>query len=371
MLIAVPKERFPGEHRVALIPGDVARLVRLGASVAIEAGLGEGIRVPDTAYAEAGATVHTDPGQLLAGADMVLRLRKPDAGDIDMLKPGCLHVGYLDPFHEPGLLERFASRGVHAVAMELIPRTTRAQKMDALSSQASLAGYAAVILAAERTDRVLPMMTTPAGTINPCRVFVVGAGVAGLQAIATAKRLGARVDAFDTRPVVAEQVRSLGARFMEIDLGETGQTKDGYAKALTPEQLAIQRAAMAKQCALSDVVITTAQVFGRKAPVIITREMVSGMRPGSLLVDLAVESGGNVEGAVAGQETDVNGVRILGLTNMPGRVAVHASQMYSANLYNFVDEFWDKEAGHIRLSLEDDILEGCLVVYNGEVRFKT
>jgi NAD(P) transhydrogenase subunit alpha len=371
MLIAVPKERFPGEHRVAMIPGDVARLARLGARVVVEAGLGEGIRVPDSAYEEAGATVHADAKAMLSDADIVLRLRKPEAGDIDMLKPGCLHVSYLDPFNEPELLRHFAQRGVHAAAMEMIPRTTRAQKMDALSSQASLSGYVAVILAAERTDRVLPMMTTPAGTINPCRVFVVGAGVAGLQAIATAKRLGARVDAFDTRPVVAEQVRSLGARFLEIDLGETGQTKDGYAKALTPEQLAIQRAAMAKQCALSDVVITTAQVFGRKAPVIITREMVAGMRPGSLLVDLAVESGGNVEGAVAGQETDVNGVCIIGLTNLPSRVAVHASQMYSANLYHFVDEFWDKEGGTIRLSLDDDIQESCLVVFNGVVRFKS
>lgn len=369
MLIAVPTETHPGEHRTPIIPNDVARLVKLGAEVAVQSGAGGGIRVSDQDYEAAGARMYTDRQALLRDADVVLRLRKPDPAEISLLKPGCLHVSYLEPFSERAMIAQFAEKGVNAVAMELIPRSTRAQKMDALSSQASLAGYVAVILAAERTDKVLPMMTTPAGTINPCRVFVIGAGVAGLQAIATAKRLGARVDAFDTRPVVAEQVRSLGARFLEIDLGETGQTKDGYAKALTEEQLAIQRAAMAKQCALSDIVITTAQVFGRKAPIIVTKDMVAGMRPGSLLVDLAVETGGNVEGAVAGEEVDINGVRILGLANMPGRVAVHASQVYSANLYNFIEEFWDKEHKTLKLSLEDDILQSCLVAFNNEIRF--
>lgn len=371
MLIGIPKETHPGELRVAVVPADVARLVKLGAEVAVQTGIGAGIRASDADYEAAGARLVEDSVALLGQSDVVLRLRKPQPAELKHLKPGSLHISYLDPFHEKELIGQFATQGVNAVAMELIPRTTRAQKMDALSSQASLAGYAAVILAAERIDKVLPMMTTPAGTINPCRVFVIGAGVAGLQAIATTKRLGARVDAFDTRPVVAEQVRSLGARFMEVDLGETGQTKDGYAKALTEAQLAIQRAAMAKQCALSDIVITTAQVFGRKAPIIITKDMVAGMRPGSLLVDLAVETGGNVEGAVLDQEVDVNGVRILGLANMPGRVAVHASQMYSANLYNFIDEFWDKEQKAVALSLDDDILQSCLVTFNREVRFSS
>jgi NAD(P) transhydrogenase subunit alpha len=239
--------------------------------------------------------------------------------------------------------------------------------MDALSSQASLAGYVAVLIAAERLPRILPMMMTPAGTISPSRVFVIGAGVAGLQAIATAKRLGARVDAFDTRPVVEEQVRSLGAKFVKVDLGETGQTKDGYAKELTPEQQAKQREAMASVCAHSDIVITTAQLFGRKAPIIITKEMVARMKPGSVIVDLAVETGGNVEGSVAGEEVDINGVKVVGLANLPARVAVHASQMYSANLCGLIEDFWDKDAKAFVLKRDDEIVRGCLVTDGGAV----
>ncbi len=368
MQIGIPKETYPGELRAVVIPSDVARFIKLGASVTVESGLGAGIRVSDADYEKAGAKVSSNRADILGQSDIVLRLRKPEPADVKMLRKGCIHISYLDPFNEKALLGQLAEQGVSAIAMEMIPRTTRAQKMDALSSQASLAGYAAVLLAAERMDKTLPMMTTPAGTINPCRVFIIGAGVAGLQAIATSKRLGARVDAFDTRPAVAEQVRSLGARFFEVDLGETGQTKDGYAKALTEEQLAIQREAMAKQCALSDIVITTAQVFGRKAPIIITKEMVAGMRPGSIVVDLAIETGGNVEGAVLGQEVDVNGVRIFGLENMACKVAVDASQMYSANLYNLIDEFWDKEQKTLPLNLEDDIIQGCLMTHEGQIR---
>jgi NAD(P) transhydrogenase subunit alpha len=368
MLIGIPKETHPGEPRTVLIPNDVKRLVQLGASIIFEKGLGAGIRVPDEDYVKAGAVAAGHRNEVLA-ADLVLRLRKPDAADIPLLKKGAIHISYLDPFNEAALLDQLAGAGITSLCMELIPRSTRAQKMDSLSSQASLAGYAAVLLAAERSDRVFPMMTTPAGTINPSRVFVIGAGVAGLQAIATAKRLGARVDAFDTRPVVAEQIRSLGARFLEVDLGETGQTKDGYAKALTEEQLQIQRDAMAKQCAMSDVVITTAQVFGRKAPIIITRDMVAGMKPGSIIVDLAVETGGNVEGAELGREVDVNGVRIIGLANLPGKVAVNASQMYSANLYNLVEEFWNKETASFRLDMDDDILKSCVVTHDGQKLF--
>jgi NAD(P) transhydrogenase subunit alpha len=251
--------------------------------------------------------------------------------------------------------------------MEMIPRITRAQKMDVLSSQANLAGYVAVIIAAERIAKIFPMMMTPAGTISPARVFVVGVGVAGLQAIATAKRLGARVEAFDTRPVVEEQVKSLGARFVKIDLGETGQTKDGYAKVLTEEQLQKQREGMAKVCAASDVVITTAQLFGRKAPLIITDEMVAGMARGSVLVDLAVESGGNIAGSQPDEEVDVNGVRIIGLANLPGKVAVNASQMFSSNMHALVDEFWDAEQKRFVLDVEDEIIQGCVITHKGEV----
>jgi len=251
--------------------------------------------------------------------------------------------------------------------MEMIPRTTRAQKMDALSSQASLSGYAAVIVAADHIQKIFPMMMTPAGTIQPCKVFIIGAGVAGLQAIATAKRLGAKVDAFDTRAVAKSDVLSLGAKFVEVDLGETGQTAQGYAKALTDEQLKKQREVMKQYCMQADVVITTAQLFGRKAPLIVTKDMVDGMKPGSVLVDLAVESGGNVEGSVAGKTVERNGVKIIGLKNMPARVALNASLMYSNNLYNLLDEFWNDETKQFDLKLDDDIIQSCLITHAGKI----
>jgi NAD(P) transhydrogenase subunit alpha len=249
----------------------------------------------------------------------------------------------------------------------MLPRTTRAQKMDVLSSQANLAGYAMVIIAAQRLKKILPMMVTPAGTISPSRVFVIGAGVAGLQAIATARRLGAIVEAFDTREVVEEQVQSLGAKFVKIALGETGQTKDGYAKALTPEQLEKQRMGIARVCANSDIVITTAQVPGRKAPRIITAEMIKGMNPGSVIVDMAVASGGNVEGSEIDKEVEIEGVRVIGIKNLPSLVASHASQMYSANMYNFFHEFWDAENKVFTLNQDDDIIAGCLITDKGEL----
>jgi NAD(P) transhydrogenase subunit alpha len=239
--------------------------------------------------------------------------------------------------------------------------------MDVLSSQASLAGYVAVILAAERLEKIVPMMMTPSGTIAPARIFINGAGVAGLQAIATARRLGARVEAFDTRTVVEEEVQSLGAKFVKIDLGETGQTADGYAKALTDEQLQIQRQAMTEHCASADIVITTAQVFGKKSPLIITKEMIAVMKEGAVVVDLAAEGGGNVEGVVLGEEIVTGGVRIIGFENIPGRVAVHASQMYSKNLANFVLEYWDAEAKTMKLRLDDEIIKGCLVTHKHEI----
>ena len=251
--------------------------------------------------------------------------------------------------------------------MEMIPRTTLSQKMDALSSQANLAGYVAVMMAANSLDRLLPMMMTPAGTIKPARVFVIGAGVAGLQAIATAKRLGAKVTAFDTRPVVAEQVRSVGAKFLEIDLGETGETKDGYARELTPEQIEMQRQGQKAAIAESDIVITTAQVFGRKAPVLVTTDMVEAMQPGSVIVDMAAETGGNVEGSVAGQEAVVNGVTIIGQGNWPNFVSRDASQMYSSNLLNMVSEYWDEENKSFSLDLDNEIIKGCLITHGGAI----
>jgi NAD(P) transhydrogenase subunit alpha len=367
MNIVIPRENHPDETRVALIPEHVARLAAAGATVSIESGLGNLLRIEDDAYTDAGATVVEDRTALLQGADMVLRIRKPAPEEVELLKKGAIYVSLMDPFNEKELIDMFLSNGISAISMEMIPRITRAQKMDVLSSQANLAGYVAVIIAAERLHKIFPMMMTPAGTIAPARVFVIGAGVAGLQAIATAKRLGARVEAFDTRPVVEEQVKSLGARFVKIDLGETGQTRDGYARALTDEQLQKQRAGMAKICAASDVVITTAQLFGRKAPLIVTEDMIQGMQKGSVIVDLAVESGGNVAGSQPNQEVDRGGVTIIGLANLPGKVAVHASQMYSSNLFNLVDEFWNTDQKRFELDFEDDIIKGCVITHEGQI----
>lgn len=367
MQIVVPAETWANERRVALIPDSVKKLVRAGFGVTVESGLGRHAGFSDADYQEAGAELSSDRTALLASGDIVLRVRKPEAADVAQLKKGAIHVSYLDPYNEHELVDALAAQGVTAISMEMIPRTTRAQKMDALSSQANLAGYVMVILAAQHLDRILPMMMTPAGTLSPAKVFVIGAGVAGLQAIATAKRLGARVEAFDTRPVVAEQVQSLGAKFVEIDLGETGQTKDGYAKELTPEQLEMQRQGMKEVISQSDIVITTAQVFGRPAPRIVTSDMVAAMKSGGVIVDMAVDSGGNVEGSRPDETVEVDGVSILGMSNLPSQVSTDASQMYSSNLFNLVTEYWDEENKVFNLDLEDDILKGCVITHDGTI----
>ncbi|UTA47805.1 Re/Si-specific NAD(P)(+) transhydrogenase subunit alpha [Simiduia sp. 21SJ11W-1] len=367
MLIGIPRELDAGETRVPLLPDGVKKLVAANATVVIETGLGASLQIPDCAYTEVGATLAVSRDALLGQADVLLRLRKPPLDEITKLKRGAIHISFLDPFNEHALVDAFAKQGVTAISMEMIPRITRSQKMDALSSQANLAGYAMVVLAADRLDRILPMMMTPAGTITPARVFVIGAGVAGLQAIATAKRLGARVDAFDTRPVVKEQVESLGAKFLEIDLGETGQTAGGYAKQLTAEQIEMQRQGQMNVMANSDIVITTAQVFGRKAPRIITKEMLAVMKPGAIVVDMAVDSGGNVEGSEPDREVDIGGVKVIGYRNLPGRVAQNASQMYSNNLINLVFDYWQKEDASFSLNLEEEILKGCVITHGGEL----
>lgn len=371
MRIAIPRETHPGENRVPIIPDVAKKLVGMGAELAIEAGMGLGSGFTDAEYEEAGAQVVADRASLLASADMVLRLRKPELAEISQLKTGSIHISFLDPFNEHELINAFKARGVTAISMEMIPRSTRSQKMDALSSQANLAGYVMVMLATQYLPRIFPMMMTPAGTLKPAKVFIIGAGVAGLQAIATAKRLGAKVTAFDTRPVVAEQVHSLGAKFLDIDLGETGQTADGYAKELTPEQIQIQREAQKATIADSDVVITTAQVFGRKAPLIVTRDMVEGMVSGSVVVDMAAESGGNVEGSVANEVVDINGVSVVGLGNLANEVCRDASQMYAANLFALVEDSWDEEAKSFKIDFEHDILPGCIITHGGEVVHET
>ncbi|MGB5325584.1 MAG: NAD(P) transhydrogenase subunit alpha [Pseudomonadales bacterium] len=362
MRIAIPKEIEAGEKRAALVPDSVKKLVSLGAEVQVEEGLGVAAGFPDGEYAEAGAQIRSDRANLLGEADMVLRVRKPSLDEVAQLKPGSVHASFLDPFNETSLIDALCERNVSAISMEMIPRSTRSQKMDALSSQANLAGYVMVLKAASYLPSILPMMMTPAGTLKPAKVFVIGAGVAGLQAIATAKRLGAQVTAFDTRSEVAEQVQSVGAKFLEIDLGETGSTKDGYARELTPEQLEMQREAQRSVIAGSDIVITTAQVFGRKPPVIVPRDFVAGMRAGSVVIDMAAETGGNVEGSVPGEVVEINGVNVVGTGNWANEVARDASQMYSSNLFNLVEEFWDAEKNRFVVDFENDLV-GCVVTH--------
>jgi NAD(P) transhydrogenase subunit alpha len=365
MQIVVPAETWANERRVALIPDSVKKLTKAGLSVTVESGLGSQSGFSDADYSDAGATISSDRNELISIGDIVLRVRKPASEEVKLLKNGAIQVSYLDPYNEHELVDSLVTQGVTSISMEMIPRTTRAQKMDALSSQANLAGYVMVLLAASKLDRILPMMMTPAGTLSPAKVFVIGAGVAGLQAIATAKRLGARVEAFDTRPVVAEQVQSLGGKFVEIDLGETGQTKDGYAQELTSEQLEQQRLGMKNVISESDIVITTAQLFGRPAPRIITADMVAAMKKGGVIVDMAVDSGGNVEGSKPDATVDINGVSVIGVSNLPAQVSSDASQMYSSNLYNLINEYWDEESKTFNLDLEDDILRGCVITHEG------
>jgi H+-translocating NAD(P) transhydrogenase subunit alpha len=356
----------PPERRLALVPAAIEKLRKLDHVVRLPHGYGAPLHLGDAELERAGAEM-VAAEEAAAGADTVLVVAPPAPEALAGLKAGATVVGFLDPFFALPTVRALAARGLRALCVELMPRTTYAQKMDALSSQASLAGYVAVLLAAQRIDKVLPMMSTPAGTISPARVFVLGVGVAGLQAIATAKRLGARVDAYDTRPVVAEQVRSLGARFVEFDLGgEQGQTAQGYAQALTEEQLERQRVQMAKVVAQSDVVITTAQVFGRAAPRLLSAAAIAGMKPGSVVVDLAASTGGNVEGTVAGEEVRTpEGVRLIGLHPLPASVARDASAMYAANLVHLIAHAW--QGGALR-GVDDEIVAGVLLTEDGVVR---
>ena len=366
MLIAVPKETKVGESRTPLTPECVKKLNRMGAEISVESSVGTNIGFSDEDYRQAGAKIVSDKIELLEFADVVLRVQKPLLSEVQLLKPGSIHVSFLDPFNEPDLVNALMARSISSVSMEMIPRSTRSQKMDALSSQANLSGYVMVMKAAQYLPSIMPMMMTPAGTLKPAKVFVIGAGVAGLQAIATAKRLGAQVTAFDTRREVAEQVKSVGAKFLDIDLGETGSTKDGYAKALTPEQLEIQKTAQREVIVSSDVVITTAQIFGRKPPVIVPKDFVQAMKPGSVVIDMAAESGGNVEGSKPGEVVNINGVQIVGTGNWPNEVPLHASQMFSNNLFNFVSEFWNSDTKSVELDFENDLID-CVITHDGSI----
>jgi NAD(P) transhydrogenase subunit alpha len=350
----VPRETERGERRVALVPESVPKLTALGLDVVVERGAGEAASFPDGAYAEAGAQVGDDA----LGADIVVKVAKPTAQEVERLHDGAVLVGFLQPLTDAEGLERLAQHGVTAFAMESIPRITRAQPMDALSSQATVGGYKAVLLAAERLPRFFPMLMTAAGTVTPAKVLVLGAGVAGLQAIATARRLGAVVSSFDVRPVVKEQVESLGATFLELSVrGE--ETEGGYARELTPEQQAQQQAELAERIADFDVVITTALVPGRPAPRLIPASAVEAMRPGSVIVDLAAEAGGNCELTKPGEETVAHDVTIVGFTNLPSTMPYHASQLYSRNVTALVQLL--VADGELKLDWDDEIVAGACV----------
>lgn len=360
----VELEKDPRETRVALIPSDAKKLISAGWTVCVEKDAGLNAGFSDKEYEDAGAQIVGS--EFAKEADFVVSIRKPSEESIKGYKSGSFHLSLLDPFNEKQTLKAFADANVTAASFEMIPRSTIAQKMDVLSSQSNLAGYCAVIRAAGLSNKIMPMMMTPAGTISPLKFFIIGVGVAGLQAIATAKRLGARVEAFDTRPVVEEQVKSLGAKFVKIDLGQTGQTTQGYAKELTAEQIEMQRKAMAKVCAQADVVITTAKLFGRKAPLLVTAEMVAGMKPNSVIVDMATAGGGNVEGSVADETViSANGVKIVGDTCLEAQVPATASQMYSANVVNFIGHF--TKDGNFAVDMEDPIMKSCVVVKEGRI----
>lgn len=371
MTIGVPRETFPGENRVALVPNAVPGLIKAGIQVRIESGAGVAAGYSDDAYHAAGAQID-DRVVLFEKSDIVACVRALGANlpglerDLAGYRFGTTLVGMLDPLSDPEPISAAASKGIRAFALELLPRITRAQAMDVLSSQSNLAGYKAVLLAAAEVPKVLPMMTTAAGTITPARVLVVGAGVAGLQAIATARRLGAVVSAYDIRPDTRQQVESLGARFVDLGLDTEGtQDKGGYAKAMDEEFYRLQRKALAKVCADSDIVITTALIPGRRSPLLITKEAVTGMKPGSVVVDLAAERGGNCELTVADQVVDVDGVRVCGPTNLPATVPFHASALYSKNMTTFLNLL--VREGEIKLDLEDEIIRETLLTDGGKV----
>ncbi len=371
MKIAVAKEIEVGERRVALIPDTVSRLVKQGLEVWVEAGAGEQAFFSDAAYEAAGATVIADTAHLWGNADVLLKVSPPrERGDgqheADLLRDGAMLIGFLDPLGTPTLAKRLADRRVTAFSIELIPRTSRAQSMDALSSQAGVAGYKATLIAAAALPKFFPMLTTAAGTIAPAKVFIIGAGVAGLQAIATARRLGAVVEAFDIRPAVKEEVQSLGAKFVEVKLEEETVAAGGYAKEVSEAAKQKTQDAIAEHVKVSDIVITTAQVPGRKAPRLVTGEMIAQMKPGSVVVDLAADQGGNCEGSEAGKDVVRNGVTIIGPTNLPSSMPVHASQMYAKNILTLV-QYLVKD-GAINLNFEDDIINSACVTHAGEVR---
>ncbi|MBH0239429.1 Re/Si-specific NAD(P)(+) transhydrogenase subunit alpha [Methylobrevis albus] len=369
MKIAVPLEVHPEETRVAATPDTVKRFVGLGAEVVVQSGAGTLSRIPDADYEAAGASIAATAAETYSGAVVVLKVRRPAAEELPLITGGALVVATMDPYGSEDAVKAMAEAGIAAVAMEFMPRITRAQVMDVLSSQANLAGYQAVIDAAGVYDRAFPMMMTAAGTVPAARVFVMGAGVAGLQAIATARRLGAVVSATDVRPASKEQVESLGAKFVAVEDEEfkAAETAAGYAKPMSAEYQAKQAALVAEHIRKQDVVITTALIPGRPAPRLVSSAMIASMRPGSVLVDLAVERGGNVEGAVAGEIAEVGAVRIVGYRNVAGRIAATASQLYAKNLFAFVETLIDKDTKSLAVNWDDELVKATVLTRDGAV----
>ena len=369
MKLSVPKETHPQETRVAISPETAKKFRALNLDVVIERGAGTGAGFADAEYEAAGARLAGDGATLLSGANLVLKVRAPTDAELAAMAPGTALVGMLSPYGTREAVDAYAAAGVDAFAMELVPRISRAQSMDVLSSQANLAGYKAVIDASAEFARAMPMMMTAAGTVPPARVFVLGAGVAGLQAIATARRLGAIVSATDVRPAVKEQVESLGASFVMVESEETqaAETAGGYAREMSEDYRRRQAKLVAEHLAKQDIVITTALIPGRPAPVLITEEMVESMKPGSIIVDLAVEQGGNCPLSRAGEIADHHGVRIIGHVNVPGRLPVDASALYARNLYNFISPFVDGESGDIEFDWNDELVTGTGLTRGGSV----
>ncbi|MDP6538827.1 MAG: Re/Si-specific NAD(P)(+) transhydrogenase subunit alpha [Planctomycetota bacterium] len=364
MQVFIPTESAPGETRVAATPETVARLVKRGVAVTVQAGAGARSYFVDEAFRKAGAEIADAAAP--AGAALVARVQPPSAEEIEVLAEGSVLVGHVFATADRSRAERLASRGVTTFAMELVPRTSRAQTMDALSSQATVAGYKAVILAAESLDKLCPLLMTAAGTVKPARAVVFGAGVAGLQAIATARRLGCVVEATDIRAAAKEQVESLGARFIDVPGAEDMEDEGGYAREADEEFLARQREEVARRVEGADIVITTAQIPGRPAPRLVSEELVRSMRPGSVIVDLAVESGGNCELSVPGETVECHGVRIVGQRNLPASVPRDASSLYAKNVLALLGLMYDGE-GAFALDLEDDVLAGCLLTHGGAI----
>ena len=367
MHIAFLKESIASEARVAVLPETVKKLTALQAEISIESNIGTALEIADNQYEEAGGRINSDRNTLLTEADLLASVQKPNLNDIPHLKKGATCISFINPNNDAIILSKLAEQNINTISMDMIPHTTLAQKMDAISSQANISGYAAIVFGAQHLKTILPMMITPSGTITPARTLIIGAGVAGLQAIATAKRLGAYVEAFDTRPAAQEQIISLGAKCIKINMPHTDEKKYGYAAQLTDTQLKQQQTAMEKALIQADLIVTTAKVFGKPAPRLITQAMMQCMKPGSVIVDMAVDTGGNVEGSKLNEVVEINHVKIIGIHPLCNLFPMTASEMYANNIYHFINQFWNKTSKCFELNLDNEIIQNCLITHQGKL----